>query len=168
MTRERPQGRSLCLRSLPAAALAVWARASHPAYHVCQGILCFWPESLRWDSAGPPQFGVSRLSDCGGGELLASLSALYLSPRRHPVVTTGGQAAPVSESSQNETVTAIQEEPLMTSWTMWEIWWSRIWGEGEGLSHRDEEEVAHEPARLPAELIAQGRGSKSYPPRPRG
>lgn len=56
----------------------------------------------------------------------------------------------------------------MTSWTLWEIWWSRIWGKERGVTHRDEEEVAYEPARLPTELIAQGRGSKSYPPRPRG
>ncbi|MEG0008115.1 hypothetical protein ACW5XF_00095 [Aeromonas lusitana] len=59
----------------------------------------------------------------------------------------------------------------MTSWIMWEIWWSRMWGDasperqGTGLG---EEEVAHEPSRLPVELIAQGKPARPYPPRPRG
>ena len=40
----------------------------------------------------------------------------------------------------------------MTSWVMWEIWWSRMWGGQEKARLRvDEEEVAHEPSRLPAE-----------------
>ncbi len=39
----------------------------------------------------------------------------------------------------------------MTSWVMWEIWWSRMWGGQEKARLRvDEEEVAHEPSRLPA------------------
>lgn len=62
----------------------------------------------------------------------------------------------------------------MTSWIMWEIWWSRMWGEealsssGKSASELQEEEVAHEPSRLPVELIAQGKPARPYPPRPRG
>ncbi|MGY3931941.1 Uncharacterised protein [Aeromonas encheleia] len=58
----------------------------------------------------------------------------------------------------------------MTSWIMWEIWWSRMWGEDAKASSQEaqEEEVAHEPSRLPAELIAQGKQVRSYPSRPRG
>ncbi|WP_288212385.1 hypothetical protein [uncultured Aeromonas sp.] len=57
----------------------------------------------------------------------------------------------------------------MTSWVMWEIWWSRMWGGQEKERLRvDEEEVAHEPSRLPAELIAQRHPAGSCPPRPRG
>ncbi|MGU5737414.1 hypothetical protein [Aeromonas caviae] len=57
----------------------------------------------------------------------------------------------------------------MTSWVMWEIWWSRMWGGQEKARLRvDEEEVAHEPSRLPAELIAQRHTAGSCPPRPRG
>ncbi|XEI31211.1 hypothetical protein NMD14_10295 [Aeromonas veronii] len=56
----------------------------------------------------------------------------------------------------------------MTSWVMWEIWWSRVWGEAQVdvCSGEHEPEVAHEPARLPAELIV--RNSKASPSRPRG
>ena len=56
----------------------------------------------------------------------------------------------------------------MTSWVMWEIWWSWVWGEHQpaSLAGEHEDEVAHEPARLPAELTAQGKGT--YAPRPRG
>ncbi len=56
----------------------------------------------------------------------------------------------------------------MTSWVMWEIWWSRVWGEHQpaSLAGEHEDEVAHEPARLPAELIAQGKATHS--PRPEG
>jgi hypothetical protein len=56
----------------------------------------------------------------------------------------------------------------MTSWVMWEIWWSRVWGEHQpaSLAGEHEDEVAHEPARLPAELIAQGKATHS--PRLRG
>ncbi|QNF25670.1 hypothetical protein FT673_21140 [Aeromonas hydrophila] len=55
----------------------------------------------------------------------------------------------------------------MTSWVMWEIWWSRVWGEAEmdGRAGEHEPEVAHEPARLPAELIAHR--SKASASRPR-
>ena len=62
----------------------------------------------------------------------------------------------------------IQKEQGMTSWVMWEIWWSRVWGEHQpaSLAGEHEDEVAHEPARLPAELIAQGKATHS--PRPRG
>ncbi|MGY6036943.1 hypothetical protein [Aeromonas sp. AE23HZ002T15] len=61
----------------------------------------------------------------------------------------------------------------MTSWVMWEIWWSRMWGEsapalGQGAGHGHEEEVAPEPSRLPVELIAEGRAARPYPLRPRG
>ncbi|MFQ2558659.1 hypothetical protein ACK3Z7_04510 [Aeromonas caviae] len=57
----------------------------------------------------------------------------------------------------------------MTSWVMWEIWWSRMWGGQEKVHLRvDEEEVAHEPSRLPAELIAQRHPAGSCPPRPQG
>ncbi|MFQ2436642.1 hypothetical protein ACK304_08415 [Aeromonas caviae] len=57
----------------------------------------------------------------------------------------------------------------MTSWVMWEIWWSRMWGGQEKVRLRvDEEEVAHEPSRLPAELIARRHPAGSCPPRPRG
>ncbi|HDZ8895356.1 TPA: hypothetical protein RUX41_001692 [Aeromonas dhakensis] len=58
----------------------------------------------------------------------------------------------------------------MTSWVMWEIWWSRVWGEAgrDEAQHEQELEVAHEPARLPVELIAQGKPVRPYPPRPRG
>ena len=63
----------------------------------------------------------------------------------------------------------IQKEQGMTSWIMWEIWWSRMWGEdARALSHDEQEEVAYEPSRLPAELIAQGKPVRSHPPRPRG
>ena len=56
----------------------------------------------------------------------------------------------------------------MTSWVMWEIWWSRMWGGQEKARLRvDEEEVAHEPSRLPAELIARRDPAGSCPPRPR-
>lgn len=50
----------------------------------------------------------------------------------------------------------------MTSWITWEIWWSRVWGEAE-LSARGEEwlEVAHEPSRLPAELLERGRDERA-------
>ncbi|WP_447837937.1 hypothetical protein [Aeromonas salmonicida] len=56
----------------------------------------------------------------------------------------------------------------MTSWVTWEIWWSRVWGEHQqgSLTEAHEDEVAHEPARLPAELTAQGKAT--YAPRPRG
>ncbi|MBL0560236.1 hypothetical protein [Aeromonas hydrophila] len=56
----------------------------------------------------------------------------------------------------------------MTSWVMWEIWWSRGWGEAEMdvRAGEHEPEVAHEPARLPAELIAHR--SKVSVSRPRG
>lgn len=56
----------------------------------------------------------------------------------------------------------------MTSWEMWESWWSRVWGEHQSasLTGEYEAEVAHEPARLPVELIAQGKATHS--PRPRG
>ncbi|MBL0543827.1 hypothetical protein JD507_01145 [Aeromonas jandaei] len=49
----------------------------------------------------------------------------------------------------------------MTSWITWEIWWSRVWGEAE-LPTRGEEslEVTHEPSRLPAELLEQGRDER--------
>ncbi len=57
----------------------------------------------------------------------------------------------------------------MTSWVMWEIWWSRMWGQETGKDvPAGEEEVAYEPSRLPAELIAQGKPVRPYPPRPRG
>ena len=58
----------------------------------------------------------------------------------------------------------------MTSWVMWEIWWSRVWGEHQqgSLTEEHEDEVAHEPARLPAELIAKGKPVHPHPPRPRG
>ncbi|MGY3887845.1 hypothetical protein [Aeromonas aquatica] len=56
----------------------------------------------------------------------------------------------------------------MTSWIMWEIWWSRMWGaEAKGVL-AEEEEVAHEPSRLPAELIVQIKPVRPYPSRPRG
>lgn len=49
----------------------------------------------------------------------------------------------------------------MTSWITWEIWWNRVWGESEMLHAREEKhEVAHEPSRLPVELLAQGRGDR--------
>lgn len=56
----------------------------------------------------------------------------------------------------------------MTSWVMWEIWWSRVWGEAEmnARTGEHEPEVAHEPARLPVELIAHS--SKASASRPRG
>ena len=54
----------------------------------------------------------------------------------------------------------------MTSWIMWEIWWSRMWGaEAKGVL-AEEEEVAHEPSRLPVELITQPKPAR--PLRPRG
>ncbi|HCT2507216.1 hypothetical protein [Aeromonas dhakensis] len=55
----------------------------------------------------------------------------------------------------------------MTSWVMWEIWWSRVWGEAgrDEAQHEQELEVAHEPARLPVELIARER---AVGVRPRG
>ncbi|WP_167576499.1 hypothetical protein [Aeromonas taiwanensis] len=57
----------------------------------------------------------------------------------------------------------------MTSWVMWEIWWSRMWGQETGKNvPTGEEEVAYEPSRLPAELIAQGKPVRSYPSRARG
>lgn len=63
----------------------------------------------------------------------------------------------------------IQKEQGMTSWIMWEIWWSRMWGEdAKALAHSEQEEVAYEPSRLPAELIAQGKPVRPHPPRPRG
>lgn len=53
------------------------------------------------------------------------------------------------------------KELHMTSWITWEIWWNRVWGESEMLHAREEEhEVAHEPSRLPVELLAQGRGDR--------
>ncbi|WP_429117667.1 hypothetical protein [Aeromonas hydrophila] len=52
----------------------------------------------------------------------------------------------------------------MTSWVMWEIWWSRVWGEAEMDARAGEHEP--EAARLPAELIA--RSSKASASRPRG
>ena len=63
----------------------------------------------------------------------------------------------------------IQKEQCMTSWIMWEIWWSRMWGEdASALSHDEQEVVAYEPSRLPAELIAKGKPVHPHPPRPRG
>lgn len=57
----------------------------------------------------------------------------------------------------------------MTSWVMWEIWWNRMWGQETGKNvPAGEEEVAYEPSRLPAELIAQGKPMRSYPSRARG
>ncbi|MGY3857988.1 MULTISPECIES: hypothetical protein [Aeromonas] len=59
----------------------------------------------------------------------------------------------------------------MTSWVMWEIWWSRMWGGsalGQTTEYEYDAEVAHEPSRLPVELIAEGRATRPYPPRPRG
>ena len=45
----------------------------------------------------------------------------------------------------------------MTSWITWEIWWSRVWGESEVPQYEeDEHEVAHEPSRLPVEMVQQG------------
>lgn len=46
----------------------------------------------------------------------------------------------------------------MTSWITWEIWWSRVWG-GSAAQQRgkDEHEVAHEPSRLPVEMVQQRR-----------
>ncbi|WP_323914288.1 hypothetical protein [Aeromonas veronii] len=49
----------------------------------------------------------------------------------------------------------------MTSWITWEIWWSRVWGESEPPTRGEESlEVAHEPSRLPAELLVQGRDER--------
>ncbi|WP_162850428.1 hypothetical protein [Aeromonas sobria] len=46
----------------------------------------------------------------------------------------------------------------MTSWITWEIWWSRVWGESAAQQGgEDEHQVAHEPSRLPAEMVQQRR-----------
>ncbi|HEH9440034.1 TPA: hypothetical protein SIA39_002022 [Aeromonas sobria] len=46
----------------------------------------------------------------------------------------------------------------MTSWITWEIWWSRVWGESAApQGGEDEHEVAHEPSRLPVEMVQQRR-----------
>ena len=65
------------------------------------------------------------------------------------------------------TAASAAQEHLMTSWVMWEIWWSRVWGEAgrDEAQHEQELEVAHEPARLPVELIARERAAGV---RPRG
>jgi len=46
----------------------------------------------------------------------------------------------------------------MTSWITWDIWLNRVWGSAEP-SAPDEPlpEVAHEPSRLPAELLARAK-----------
>ncbi|MCE9950809.1 hypothetical protein LZ618_01665 [Aeromonas allosaccharophila] len=50
----------------------------------------------------------------------------------------------------------------MTSWIRWEIWWSRVWGESEVPQYEeDEHEVAHEPSRLPIEMVQQGRDQRA-------
>ena len=50
----------------------------------------------------------------------------------------------------------------MTSWITWEIWWSRVWGESAVPQYEeDEHEVAHEPSRLPVEMVQQGRDQRT-------
>ncbi|WP_421330019.1 hypothetical protein [Aeromonas veronii] len=55
-----------------------------------------------------------------------------------------------------------RQELHMTSWITWEIWWSRVWGESEVPQYgEDEHEVAHEPSRLPVEMVQQGRDQRA-------
>ncbi|MGY3913867.1 hypothetical protein [Aeromonas australiensis] len=50
----------------------------------------------------------------------------------------------------------------MTSWITWDIWWSRVWGKSELPQYgEDGLEVAHEPSRLPVEMVQQGRDQRA-------
>ncbi len=50
----------------------------------------------------------------------------------------------------------------MTRWITWEIWWSRVWGPSVvSTCGEDEHEVAHEPSRLPVEMVLQGRDPRA-------